>query len=151
MIINSASERHGYLLCLLATRDSQTALLQASVSCFPLERAATKHRRRPYPTALLLADMGSTGRARRGLSWLKREMAERWVAQDGWLVVPNDDGRAFRRLMFTAVDRYGAYEANKSLQSIDLVEFSTQRAASHHMRTKRTAGFAPIPTETVES
>lgn len=133
--------RHGYLLCLLTLPERDAVLVQVGVSSSPLERAQTKHRRRPHPHAMLFANMGSMGRARRGLSWLRRELVSRWVAQDGWVRVPASEGRAFRRLVHTAVDRYGTLEAKKAIQHVDLSQDSRLAAARNYRRPKVSANM----------
>ena len=136
MSIHAMQVRHGYLLCLITLPAKDAVLVQVGVSSSPLERARTKHRRRPHPHALLYAEMGSMGRARRGLSWLRRELVSRWVAQDGWVRVPASEGRAFRRLVHTAVDRYGTLEAKKAIQHVDLSEDSKLAASRNYRHSK---------------
>lgn len=128
----------GYLLCLLCLPTNGSALVQTAVSAFPLARAKTKHRLRPHPHVMLFADMGSMGRARRGHSWLTGELSDRWLAQDGWISVPTADGRTFRRLMLTAVDRYGLYDAKGEIETVDISELSVNGKSFHHRRTRQT-------------
>ncbi len=119
--------RQSYLLCLLCLPERDTVLVSVCISALPLEYGERQRRRQPHPHAMLYAQMGSTGRARRGLSWMSRELAERWPAQDGWRNVPVRDGRAFRRMMHTAVDRYAVLEAKKAIQHVDLSEYSNRQ------------------------
>jgi hypothetical protein len=141
----------GYLLALLCLPRNGLVLASLTVSGSPLDRAKRYHRRRPHPQYMLYAEMGSMGRARRGLSWVRREMLAKWPAQDGWISVPKDEGRAFYRLVLESAHRYSALEANNSLHYIDIKDLSDNYASMHHRNDPphSAGGCAPRTASTI--
>ena len=102
-------------------------LVQIGVSRSPVDRAYRGARALVRPWVLAYADMGGLTRARSGHEWLKDEISGRWTAQDGWWMVPEADGRTFRRCFLSAVHRYGLYDAKNSIHHVDLLEYSKRR------------------------
>ena len=93
----------------------------------PITEALRKTKRMRREAVLWFAPIGPLSRATVALGSLKSRM-QQWPAQDGWYLIPVGDGRAFRRCFGNVVENYSQLDARKAIQSIDLQEYSRQRA-----------------------
>jgi hypothetical protein len=98
--------------------------VRVGASGSPIDSAMDR-RRNPGAAVLGYAQPGGIGRAKLALSDL-RQALQRWELRDGWVMVPVQDGRAFRRCFRTAVERHSFEGARIQIHHIDLKEYSSR-------------------------
>jgi hypothetical protein len=113
-------------LMFIALGGADPVAVSIGISCSPVDLAASKVRRVGREAVVWFAGIGPRSRASSALGSLRSRMRH-WPAQDGWYLIPVQDGRAFRRSFGTVVENYSQLDCRKAIQSIDLQEYLRQR------------------------
>lgn len=108
------------------------------ISPRPIDLAIRKTRRIGREAVLWFAAIGPRSRASAALGSLRSRM-QCWPAQDGWYLVPVGDGRQFRRSFGSVVESYTHLDTKKSIQHVDLKEYSRRRGRADFTFTPRAA------------